>query len=369
MVQVSEDIAINVHGDTKSVAVNGEGHFLDKDFPPLPDGVRAMEWSPAREGRCKGYIWKKGGGNGHNDFSAFVPYQQAWAKAKAASDLAASIERAQWLAEDDNMAFNAAKAVAQGATATLQAATAQLQAIQPQRGAESVPVVATEGTAGAGPAVVAPPEPTFTVTDPGHTMQGSNEQSTIFGDGPADPPDPPLPRGIMPDNGWVKQLTGNIDAEEPEAAEQPDDGEAANLAAPVGNEPQGEQPQAAVPEPSPLKASDFFSQLPPINEPGTSPDEMVTETTVTTTRTGRAPAQPQGTQFVMPVPAKSVVVDDEWAKSEIRYQVAVRAYNGETEASMMLKPAADRRGVSVKDLAIKIMQDRAATEQKVLSEF
>lgn len=81
-----------------------------------------------------------------------------------------------------------------------------------------------------------------------------------------------------------------------------------------------------------------------------------------------APApQPVTATFV--ADTKTLRVDDEPAKAEVRYQLAIQALNGSVYAKQLLAGPAGRRGVSVEALATAILEERRQTEQRVMAEF
>ena len=63
------------------------------------------------------------------------------------------------------------------------------------------------------------------------------------------------------------------------------------------------------------------------------------------------------------------VQPDEWGKAEIRYQVALQAANGSTSAKGMMAGAAERRGVTIDELARQIIEDRRRIERDVMASF
>lgn len=269
---------------------------------------------------------------------------------------------------------------AQKAAATLAPST------EPQRG---TPAPVAEEAAVATTAAPAP-EPATTA-----------EQPTIFGPGPADPPDPPLPAGVLPDHGWVKGLTQGIeeepalpeeepDGEQMPAVEQPDDqhppAEASAEAAPVQPDGGTEAPaiQAtpapdAQPQPQTQPGSvNVTVQLPapapiqvqvPIPAPQLPQPPMMPAPALAQWQppAGSTPP-PLGMAYQAPEP-RQVVVRDPVAAAAIRYNVAVKALNGSVPAAKLLEPAAQRRGLGWKELAHMIVQEQIAIEQRVLAEF
>ena len=66
---------------------------------------------------------------------------------------------------------------------------------------------------------------------------------------------------------------------------------------------------------------------------------------------------------------EKVIVADEWGKAEIRYQLALQAFNGSSNAKAMMSEAAHRRGISVEELAKRIIDERRQVEHDVMAEF
>lgn len=77
-----------------------------------------------------------------------------------------------------------------------------------------------------------------------------------------------------------------------------------------------------------------------------------------------------------PVKSQTVVITEEktitdsvWGKAQIRYETAIQAFNGNSRARALLMLPAERRGISVLELAEEIMRERDETVQQVMSEF
>lgn len=81
-------------------------------------------------------------------------------------------------------------------------------------------------------------------------------------------------------------------------------------------------------------------------------------------------------EFVPPPVPRTIVVserktgtDETWGKAQIRYEVAIKAKNGSALAKGLLMTAAERRGVSVEELADEILRQHEELVQRVMSEF
>jgi hypothetical protein len=223
----------------------------------------------------------------------------------------------------------------------------------PQRGK---PEPAAVDAAGATPAASAPaPVTTADQAQTGERPEAAAEQPTIFGPGPADPP---LPAGIVPDHGWVKGLTASAEAGDDPL--EPEDVPAAPVPASVPDEEASTPPPVnALPEPSPAPIP-----APELPAPPMQPAPVLAQFTPPP-----GPTPPPLGMPYQPPEQRTLVTRDGIAAAQLRYNAAMKALNNSPTAIKALEPAAQKRGLSVKEVAHLIIQEFIALEQKVLSEF
>jgi hypothetical protein len=103
-----------------------------------------------------------------------------------------------------------------------------------------------------------------------------------------------------------------------------------------------------------------INDLPPIEVEPLPEPEIVPEPVSEPGAALPAPVQPEPTQ---------VIISDQAERRQIRYEVAMRAVNGNVEALKMLGLEAAKLGLEVKTLAHKIVNERIDLERKVMMEF
>jgi hypothetical protein len=144
---------------------------------------------------------------------------------------------------------------------------------------------------------------------------------------PAPPEDIPPPPATGHQSGWVKDVLGGMSDDDPmpESPQTPQDGQ------------ENEQ------------ASDHVQDMNAVREPQTAPEPANQHTTFEEHR--------------------HIAVEDRWAKPFARYQIALQAVNGSVRAKRRLSGAAERRSMSIDDLARQIIDEWDQIEQQIMAEY
>jgi len=140
------------------------------------------------------------------------------------------------------------------------------------------------------------------------------------------------------------------------------------------------EPVAEAPRPPSSTAGDWRQAIGAIDdeEPLSEPEEEhepVAEERDYSITPAASPVQQSAAEPALPVvvetepPAEPVVVIDESIKQQVRYEVALRAINGNLKAQTLLKDEAARRGMTVQGLADLIVKERADQEAAVMREY
>jgi len=81
----------------RTIAINGEGYVcLAGYFNDLDPNLKALQWHPERQGRCKGTIFRhQGGSHGIDDFAPLLRFIQAWEDGKARKLAAVALAHAE----------------------------------------------------------------------------------------------------------------------------------------------------------------------------------------------------------------------------------------------------------------------------------
>lgn len=271
--------------------------------------------------------------------SGFTPTPDGWTREASDANIQTEIDRTLFVNDSDGV-VRKVKSWARAASHD------EFDHKEPQRG--TAPEVEA---AGATPAPL-PPAPTTAIDPTGGESDAAGEQPTIFGDGPADPP---LPAGIIPDHGWVKGLRQSA-----EAGDDPLEPEEQSAAVPINPAPTLEEIAAATPVAAPPV---------PIPAPELPASPMQAAPVLAQFQPPAGPTPPALAMPYQPLEPRTIITRDGIAAAQLRYNVAMKALNNSPTAIKMLEPAAQKRELSVKEIAHMIVQEFTALEQKVLSEF